>query len=164
MPDQTPNKSCGSCLLEKNWGKGQCKYVREWQSVQGPGFVVPKSCDSETPWYHGHSLTKKDKTAKPEQGRNEKCLGVRRAPLSYGNSWEGKNDCMALPDSSSDSDKLVSPPEADTWKAWAGNNGTASTTSLCSSQLSPRPALLWILHLGCHCKLSAEKGNGRSRL
>lgn len=60
-----------------------------------------------------HSLTKKDETAKPEQGSNEKCLGVRRAPLSYGNSWEEKNDCVDLTDSSSDSDKWVSPPEAD---------------------------------------------------
>lgn len=85
------------------------------------------------------SLTKRNKTAKPEQGRNETFLGVRRASLSYGNSWEEENDCMDLTGSSSDSDKWVSPREADAWKAWAGNNGTASITPLCSSQVSPLP-------------------------
>ncbi|NXM25697.1 SLF2 protein, partial [Oxyruncus cristatus] len=78
-------------------------------------------------------LAKKDKTVKSEQERNESSLSVGRAPLSYGNSWEGKNDCMDLADTSSDSDKCVSPPEADTRKACTRNTGTVSTTSLCQS-------------------------------
>ncbi|XP_032550896.1 SMC5-SMC6 complex localization factor protein 2 isoform X1 [Chiroxiphia lanceolata] len=78
-------------------------------------------------------LAKEDKTVKPEQERNESFLGVGRAPLSYGNSWEEKNDCVDLADTSSDSDKCVSPPEADARKACARNTGTVSTTSLCQS-------------------------------
>ncbi|KAJ7396630.1 SMC5-SMC6 complex localization factor 2 [Pitangus sulphuratus] len=78
-------------------------------------------------------LAKKDKTVKSEQERNGSFLGVGRAPLSYGNSWEEKNDCMDLADTSSDSDRCVSPPEADTRKACTRNTGTVSTTSLCQS-------------------------------
>ncbi|NXK31511.1 SLF2 protein, partial [Piprites chloris] len=78
-------------------------------------------------------LAKKDETVKSEQERNGSFLGVGRAPLSYGNSWEEKNDCVGLADVSSDSDKCVSPPEADTQKACTRNTGTVSTTSLCQS-------------------------------
>ncbi|NWS95038.1 SLF2 protein, partial [Mionectes macconnelli] len=78
-------------------------------------------------------LAQKDKTAKSEQERNGNFLGVGRAPLSYGNSWEEKNGCMDLADSSSDSDKCVSPPEADTRKACTRNTGTVNTTALCQS-------------------------------
>uniref|UniRef100_A0A663MFV4 SLF2 protein n=1 Tax=Athene cunicularia TaxID=194338 RepID=A0A663MFV4_ATHCN len=65
------------------------------------------------------------------KGRNEKCLGVTRAPLSCGNSWEQKTDCMDLEDASLASDKWVSLSEADTRKACARNNGTANNTSPC---------------------------------
>ncbi|NWR33081.1 SLF2 protein, partial [Tachuris rubrigastra] len=78
-------------------------------------------------------LAKKDKTIKSEQERNGSFLDVGRAPLSYGNSWEEKNDCMDLADTSSDSDKCVSPPEADTRKACTRNTGTVNTTPLCQS-------------------------------
>ncbi|NWU74645.1 SLF2 protein, partial [Onychorhynchus coronatus] len=78
-------------------------------------------------------LAKNDKTVKSEQERNESFLGVGRALLSYGNSWEEKNDCMDLADTSSASDKCVPPPEADTRKACARNTVTVSTTSLCQS-------------------------------
>ncbi|NXG17399.1 SLF2 protein, partial [Grallaria varia] len=78
-------------------------------------------------------LAKKDKTVKSEQERNENCLGVRKAPLSYGNSWEEKNDCRDLRDTISDSDQWVSPPEADTRIACTRNSGTVSTTSECQS-------------------------------
>ncbi|NXG11918.1 SLF2 protein, partial [Sakesphorus luctuosus] len=81
-------------------------------------------------------LARKDKTVKSEQERNENCLGVRRAPMSYGNSWEDKSDCIDLTDSSSDSDRWVSQPEADTPKACTRNCGTVST-SLCQSSGFP---------------------------
>ncbi|NWU08424.1 SLF2 protein, partial [Cephalopterus ornatus] len=78
-------------------------------------------------------LAEKDKTVKLEQERNESFLSVGRAPLSYGNSWEEKNDCTDLSDASSDSDECASPPEADTRKACTRNTGTVSTTNQCQS-------------------------------
>ncbi|NWR86106.1 SLF2 protein, partial [Furnarius figulus] len=78
-------------------------------------------------------LAKKDKTVKSEQERNEDCQDIRRASLSYGNSWEEKSDCIDRTDTRSDSDKWVSPPETDTQKSCAGNTGTVSTISLCQS-------------------------------
>ncbi|XP_030341882.1 SMC5-SMC6 complex localization factor protein 2 isoform X2 [Strigops habroptila] len=83
-------------------------------------------------------LAKKDKTVKSDQGRNEKCLGVIRAPLSCGSSWEQKTDCMDLEDTSSDSDKRVSSPEANTRKACDRNNGAVNNTALCQAPGLPR--------------------------
>lgn len=164
MPHQTPNKSCGRYLWEKNWGEGQCKHVRGWSSEQGPGFIGPNSYGSETPCYCSVShafLDQNKKTAWPEQGRNEKCLGVRRATLSYGNSWEERNDCIDLRlqlrvwqmGFASRSWYLKS---LEIMALWAPH--------LCAQARFPHcPAVLLILHLGCLWKLSAEKGNGRSR-
>lgn len=53
--------------------------------------------------------------------------------MSYGNSWEEKNDCMDL----TDSDRWVSLPEADVRKAGDRNDGTMRATSLSSSHISP---------------------------
>ncbi|XP_065528194.1 SMC5-SMC6 complex localization factor protein 2 [Lathamus discolor] len=86
---------------------------------------------------NSHFLVKKDKTVKSDQGRNEKCLGVTRAPLSCGNCWEQKTDCMDLEDTSSDSDKRVSSPEADT-QACDRNNGTVNSTALRQAPGLPR--------------------------
>ncbi|NXF00652.1 SLF2 protein, partial [Smithornis capensis] len=80
-----------------------------------------------------HLLAKKDGTVMSEQERNEKYLSVRRAPLSNGSSWEERNDCIDLADTSSDSDELVSQPQAGTRKACARTGGTVSTTPLCQS-------------------------------
>ncbi|XP_061314871.1 SMC5-SMC6 complex localization factor protein 2 isoform X5 [Pezoporus flaviventris] len=84
-----------------------------------------------------HFVVKRDKTVKSDQGRNEKCLGVTRAPLSCGNCWEQKTDCMDLEDTSSDSDKRVSSPEADT-QACDRNNGTVNSTALRQTSGLPR--------------------------
>lgn len=167
MSDQTPNKSCGRCLLEKNWGKGQCKHFREWQSMQGPGFVInPKVVIQKllvTAGSQRHSLTKKDETAKPEHGSNEKCLGVGRAPLSYGNSCEEKNDCVDL------RLQLRLWQMGFTTRSWYLKSLDFSRMALwaphlCAQARFPHcPALLLILDLGCHWKLSAEKRNGRCR-
>ncbi|NWI94003.1 SLF2 protein, partial [Pitta sordida] len=80
-----------------------------------------------------HFLAKKDKSVQSEQ---EKCLGVRRAPLSNGNSCEEKNDYIGLADTISGSEWVLS-PEADTEKDCTRNNGTMSITSLCQSPGSP---------------------------
>ncbi|NXP19846.1 SLF2 protein, partial [Scytalopus superciliaris] len=100
-----------------------------------PKVMIQKLLVTAEP--QSYILAKKDKTVNSEQERNENCLGVRRAPLSYGNSWEEKNDCTDLRDIRSDSDKWVSPPEADTQKACTRNSGTVSTTSLCQSPGTP---------------------------
>ncbi|XP_062457780.1 SMC5-SMC6 complex localization factor protein 2 isoform X1 [Pezoporus occidentalis] len=84
-----------------------------------------------------HFVVKRDKTVKSDQGRNEKCLGVTRAPLSCGNCWEQKTDCMDLEDTNSDSDKRVSSPEADT-QACDRNNGTVNSTALRQTSGLPR--------------------------
>ncbi|NXJ71851.1 SLF2 protein, partial [Rostratula benghalensis] len=81
---------------------------------------------------HSSFLAKKVKTLESEQGRNEKCLSVTRAPFSRGNSWAQETDCMDLEDTSSDSDKWVS-PQADSPEASARNNGTVNSTSLCQN-------------------------------
>ncbi|KAM4668091.1 SMC5-SMC6 complex localization factor protein 2 isoform 15-T15 [Amazona ochrocephala] len=86
---------------------------------------------------NSHFLAKKDKTVKSDQGRNEKCLGVTRAPLSCGNCWEQKTDCMDLEGTSSDSDKWGSSPEADT-QACDRNNGTVNNTALRQAPGLPR--------------------------
>ncbi|NWH62967.1 SLF2 protein, partial [Geococcyx californianus] len=101
---------------------------------------------------HSCFLARKDKSVVSEQGRNEKCLSVTRSPLSCGNNWEQKAECMDLQDASSDSDKWISSSEADTRKARARNNSTANNISL-----SQNPGLP--MKLPCadsDCRLSPE--------
>ncbi|NWW53359.1 SLF2 protein, partial [Pedionomus torquatus] len=137
MPDQTPNtsplvdafrrgikeKKDSANILEN--GRA-CKALSSFypQVVIQEILIPTGSCSS--------FLAKKDKTLKSEQRRNEKCLSVTRAPFSCGNSREQETDCMDLEDTSSDSDKWVS-PEADALKACARNNGTMNSTSLCQT-------------------------------
>ncbi|NXR01780.1 SLF2 protein, partial [Sagittarius serpentarius] len=138
MPDQTPHKSPVVDAFRRGIKEKKdsvnilengtaCKAVGSWypKVVIQKFLVTTGSCS--------FFLAKKDKTVKSEQGRNEKCLGVTRAPLSCGNSWEQETDCMDLEDASSDSDKRVSSSEADTQKACARNNGTANNSSLCQN-------------------------------
>ncbi|XP_035185388.1 SMC5-SMC6 complex localization factor protein 2 isoform X2 [Oxyura jamaicensis] len=135
MPDQTPNTSPvldafrrgikekrGNVDMLENNG------VRKSLDSIYPRVVVQKLLvNSGSPKC---LLAKNDKSIKTDQGRNEKYLGVTRTPLSCGNSWEQKTDCMDLAETSSDTDKWVSLPEADTQKACARNNGN---TSLCQN-------------------------------
>ncbi|XP_014815356.1 PREDICTED: SMC5-SMC6 complex localization factor protein 2 isoform X2 [Calidris pugnax] len=137
MPDQTPNTSplvdafCRGIKEKKDSVKiletsRACKALSSlYPKVAIRKILIPAGSRSSL-------LAKKDKALKSEQERNEKCLSVTRAPFSCGNSWEQETDCMALEDTSSDSDKWVS-PEADTRKACARNNGTVNSTSLCQN-------------------------------
>ncbi|XP_075011011.1 SMC5-SMC6 complex localization factor protein 2 isoform X2 [Calonectris borealis] len=138
MPDQTPNTSpvldaFRRGIKEKKDSVNTLENGRACKALDSlyPKVVIQKLLI--TAGSRSCFLAKKDKTVKSEQGRNEKCLGVTRAPLSCGNSWEQKIDCMDLEDTSSDSDKWVSSSEADTRKGCARNNGTANNTSLCQN-------------------------------
>lgn len=139
MPDQTPNTSPVIDAFQRGL-KGKKDSVNILEN--GRAYKSPRSSypDPEAviekilinAGSHSCILAKKDKTAKSEQGRNEKCLGVTRAPLSRGNSWEQKTDYVDLEDSSSDSDNWVSSSEeADTQKSWARSNGAVNNVSLC---------------------------------
>lgn len=138
MPDQTPNTSPVIDAFQRGLkGKKDSVNILEngraykapRSSYPAPEVVIEKILINAGS--HSCILAKKDKTAKLEQGRNEKCLGVTRAPLSCGNSWEQKTDYMDLEDSSSDSDNWVlSSEEGDAPKAWARTNG-AVNMSLC---------------------------------
>ncbi|NXT87874.1 SLF2 protein, partial [Anhinga rufa] len=138
MPDQTPSTSpvldaFRRGIKEK---KDSVNVLENGRACKALDSLYPKVVLQKlfiTAGSRSCFLAKKDKTVKSEQGRNEKCLGVTRAPLSCGNSWEQKTDCMDLEGTSSDSDKWVSSSEADTQKACARNNGTANTTSLCQN-------------------------------
>ncbi|GAB0192097.1 SMC5-SMC6 complex localization factor protein 2 [Grus japonensis] len=136
MPDQTPNTSpvidaFRRGIKEK---KDSVNFLENGRACKALGSLYPKVVISKllvTAGSRSCFLAKEDKTVKSEQGRNEKCLGVTRAPLSCGNSWEQETDCMDLEDASSDSDKRISSSEADTLKACDRNNGTANNASLC---------------------------------
>uniref|UniRef100_A0A8C3JM45 SLF2 protein n=1 Tax=Calidris pygmaea TaxID=425635 RepID=A0A8C3JM45_9CHAR len=137
MPDQTPNTSplvdafCRG-IKEK---KDTVKILENSRACKALSSLYPKAAIRKILIPAGSRsslLAKKDKALKSEQERNEKCLSVTRAPFSCGNSWEQEADCMDLEDTSSDSDKWVS-PEADTRKACARNNGTVNSTSLCQN-------------------------------
>ncbi|NXE18848.1 SLF2 protein, partial [Ardeotis kori] len=138
MPDQTPNTSpvldaFRRGIKEK---KDSVNILENGRVCKALDSLYPKVVIQKlfiTTGSRSCFLAKKDKTVKSEQGRNEKCLGVTRAPLSCGNSWEQKTDCMDLEDTSSDSDKWVSSSEADSQKACARNNGTANNISLCQT-------------------------------
>ncbi|NXL28752.1 SLF2 protein, partial [Glaucidium brasilianum] len=135
MPDQTPSTSLLVDAFQRRIKekKDSVNILENGRPCKALGPLYPKVVIEKlfiTAGSHSSFLTKKDKTGESEHGRN-KCLGVTRAPLSCGNSWEQKTDCMDLEDASLDSDKWVSLSEADTRKACARNNGTANNTSLC---------------------------------
>lgn len=167
MPDQTPNKSCGRCLLEKNWGKGQCKHFREWQSVQGPGFVIPKSCDTETPRYRRVSKAFLDQKGWNCQARTRKqweVSGCKESTIVLW-KWLGREKWLC----GSHRLQLRLWQMGFTTRSWYLKSLGFSIMALwaphlCAQARFPHcPALLLILDLGCHWKLSAEKGNGRCR-
>ncbi|XP_074731270.1 SMC5-SMC6 complex localization factor protein 2 isoform X2 [Strix uralensis] len=159
MPDRTPSTSLlvdafRRRIKEK---KDSVNTLENGRPCKALGSLYPKVVIEKlfiSAGSHSSFLTKKDKTGKSEQGRNEKCLGVTRAPLSCGNSWEQKTDCMDLEDTSLDSDKWVSLSEADTRKACARNNGTANNTSLC--QNPGLPMKLSCTSAESKCRLSLE--------
>ncbi|NXU47502.1 SLF2 protein, partial [Turnix velox] len=80
---------------------------------------------------HSSLLARKDKTPKSEQGRNEKCPSITRAPSSCGNSWEQETE-INLEDNSSGCGKWLS-PEVDTQTAHVRNSGTVSNTPVCQA-------------------------------
>ncbi|NXP45645.1 SLF2 protein, partial [Heliornis fulica] len=137
MPDQIASKSLVVDAFRRRIKekKDGLNFLENGKVCRALGSLYPKvvikkliitgSCSS--------FLAKKDKILKTQQGRNEKCLGVTRAPLSCGNSREQITDCMDPEDTSSDSDKRISPAEADTVKACSRNNSTAKGTSLCQN-------------------------------
>ncbi|NWI11406.1 SLF2 protein, partial [Crypturellus soui] len=138
MPVQTPNTSPGLDAFRRGV-KGKRDKVaslensrtcRTFTSVY-PKVVIQKLF--VTAESSGCLLAQKDKMVKQEQGRNEKCPGVMRTPLSCGNSWEQKTDCMDLEENSSDSDRWVSSLEVDAINTHSRNNGHVSNTSLCQN-------------------------------
>ncbi|NWS56524.1 SLF2 protein, partial [Chunga burmeisteri] len=138
MPDQTPNTSPVVDAFQRGIKKKKdsVNILENGRACKALDSLYPKVVIQKllvTAGSHSCFLAKKDKTVKSEQGRNEKCLGVTRAPLSCGNSWEQKTDSMDLEDTSSDSEKWVSLSETDTQKARARNNGTGNNTSLCQN-------------------------------
>ncbi|NWR67519.1 SLF2 protein, partial [Bucorvus abyssinicus] len=142
IPDQTPNTShvVGAFQRRIKEEKSSVNTLESGRVCKALGSLNPKVVIQKlhiTVESCSYFLAKKDKTVKSEQGRNDKCLGVTRAPLSCGNSWEQKTECMDVEDTSSDPDKWVSSLEADTQKACARNNGTVNNTSLCQNSDLP---------------------------
>ncbi|NXK09558.1 SLF2 protein, partial [Herpetotheres cachinnans] len=136
MPDQTPNTSpVVDAFRRGKEEKDSVNILENGRACKALDSIYPKVVIQKLVSAGSHNcfLAKKDKTVKSEEGRNDKCLGVTRVPLSCGNSWEQKTDCMDLEDSSSDSDKWVSSSQADTLKACARNNGTVNNTSPCQN-------------------------------
>nr|XP_009663870.1 PREDICTED: protein FAM178A [Struthio camelus australis] len=138
MPVQTPNISPGLDAFRRGvkGKKDSVNLLENSRACRALSSVYPQVVIQKLLVTAGSPsclLAKKDKTVKQEQGRNEKCPGVTRTPLSCGNSWEQKTDCMDLEEASSDSDKWVSSSEADTRKTCARNNGNVSNTSLCQN-------------------------------
>lgn len=136
MPDQTPNTSPVIDAFRRGIKKKKdnVNILENGRACKALGSLYPKVVIQKlliTAGSRSCFLAKKNKISKSEQERNEKCLDVTKAPLSCGNSWEQKTDCMDLEDTSSDSDKWVSSSEADTQKACARNNGTVNNASLC---------------------------------
>ncbi|XP_075279726.1 SMC5-SMC6 complex localization factor protein 2 isoform X1 [Opisthocomus hoazin] len=142
MPDHTPNTSPVVDAFRRGIKEkmDSVNILENGRACKSLGSVYPKVVIQKlflTSGSRSCFVAKKDKTVKSEQGRNEKCLGVTRAPLSWGNTWEQKTDCIDLEDTSSDSDKWVSSSEADTQKACPRNNVTANNTSLCQNSGLP---------------------------
>ncbi|XP_040461575.1 SMC5-SMC6 complex localization factor protein 2 isoform X4 [Falco naumanni] len=156
MPDQTPNTgSVIDAFRRVKEEKDSVNILENDRACKALDSLYPKVVIQRlliTAGSHNCFLAKKDKTIKSEEGRNKKCLGVTRVPLSCGNSWEQKTDCMDLEDSSSDSDKWVS--EADTLKACARNNGTVNNVSPC--QNPGLPTQLSCTPTDSECRLSLE--------
>ncbi|NXK54631.1 SLF2 protein, partial [Chauna torquata] len=142
MPDQTPNTSpvldaFRRGIKEK---KGNVNILENNGVCKTLGSVHPRVVIRKLLINTGSSrcfLAKNDKAVKPEQGRSEKYLGVTKKPLSCGNSWEQKTDCIDLDETSSDSDKWVTSSEADTQQACPRNNGNTSNASLCQNSGLP---------------------------
>ncbi|NWW87555.1 SLF2 protein, partial [Rhynochetos jubatus] len=141
MPDPTPNTSPVIEAFRRGIKKKDSVNVSEnGKGCKALGSLCPKVVIQKlliTAGSHSCFLAKKDKTVKSEQGKNEKCLAVTRAPLSRESSWEQKTDCMDVEDTSSDPDKWVSLSEAGTQKACIRNNGTGNNTSLCQNPGTP---------------------------
>ncbi|NWS73320.1 SLF2 protein, partial [Crotophaga sulcirostris] len=137
MPDQTPNTSPILDAFQRGikGEKDNVKLLENGRTCKALDPSYPKVVIRRLFATTSRScfLAKMDTAVVSEQGRNEKCLGVTRAPLSCGNSWEQKADCMDIQDASSESDKWVSSSEADTRKACARNNGTVNNISLCQN-------------------------------
>ncbi|XP_025925470.1 SMC5-SMC6 complex localization factor protein 2 isoform X1 [Apteryx rowi] len=138
MPVQTPNTSPGLDAFRRGvkGKKDNVNPLENSRACRALSSVYPKVVIQKLLVTAGSPsclLAKKDKIVKQEQGRNEKCPGVTRTPLSCGNSWEQKADCMDPEETSSDSDKWVSSLEADTRKTCARNNGNVSNASLCQN-------------------------------
>ncbi|NXE57240.1 SLF2 protein, partial [Casuarius casuarius] len=138
MPVQTPNTSPGLDAFRRGvkGKKDNGNLLENSRACRALSSGYPKVVIQKLLITAGSPsclLAKKDKIVRQEQGRNEKCPGVTRTPLSCGNSWEQKTDCVDLEETSSDSDKWVSPLEADSRKTCARNNGNVSNTSLCQN-------------------------------
>ncbi|NXG36625.1 SLF2 protein, partial [Dromaius novaehollandiae] len=138
MPVQTPNTSPGLDAFRRGvkGKKDNGNLLENSRACRALSSGYPKVVIQKLLITAGSPsclLAKKDKIVRQEQGRNEKCPGVTRTPLSCGNSWEQKTDCVDLEETSSDSDKWVSPLEADSRKTSARNNGNVSSTSLCQN-------------------------------
>ncbi|XP_010179874.1 PREDICTED: protein FAM178A-like [Mesitornis unicolor] len=158
MPDQTLNTSP---VVDAFWRgikkEGRVNILEKGRACEARGLLNPKVVIQKlftTAGSRSCFLAEKDNTVQSEQGRNEKCLGVTRAPLPRGNSWEQKTVSMDLDDTSSGSDKWISLPEADTRKACARNNGTVNNTSLC--QNPGLPTKLPCTPAGAEFRLSLE--------
>uniref|UniRef100_A0A8V5FTM4 Coiled-coil SMC6 And NSE5 INteracting (CANIN) domain-containing protein n=1 Tax=Melopsittacus undulatus TaxID=13146 RepID=A0A8V5FTM4_MELUD len=143
MPDRTRNTSpvLDAFRRRVKEKKDSANVSEDGRACKALGSLYPKVVIKKLPVNPGSQnscfLVKKDKTVKLDQGRNEKCLGVTRAPLSCGNCWEQKTDCMDLEDTDSDSDKRVSSSEADT-QACDRNSGTVNNTALRQAPGLPR--------------------------
>ncbi|XP_010079255.1 PREDICTED: protein FAM178A-like, partial [Pterocles gutturalis] len=137
MPDQTPSTNPVVDTFRRGIKRKKdiVNILENGRACKVLGSLYPKAVIQKFIATGSRScfLAKKDKTIKSKQGRNERCLGVTRAPLSCGSSWEQKTDCMDLKDTSSDSDKWVSSSEAGARNACARNNGTVNNTSLCQN-------------------------------
>ncbi|NWU95832.1 SLF2 protein, partial [Upupa epops] len=142
MPDQTPKSSPVVDAFRRGI-KGQKDRVNIVEN--GRACKAQRSLSPEveiqkvliTTGAQSSFLAARDKAIKSEKGRNEKCLGITRAPLSCGNSWEQKTDFPDVEDVSSDPDVWVSSLEADNGKAWARSSGTVNSTPLCQNSGLP---------------------------
>ncbi|NWX24488.1 SLF2 protein, partial [Aegotheles bennettii] len=134
MPDQTLNTGPVIDVFRRGikGKKDNVHVLANGRACKALGSLYPKVVIQKlilTAGSHSCFLAKKDKAVKSEQGRNKECLGVTRAPLSCGNSWEQKTDCMDLEDTSSDSDKWVSSSEADTQTTSSRSSSTGNNSS-----------------------------------
>eukprot|EP00075_Anas_platyrhynchos_P009282 XP_021135141.2 SMC5-SMC6 complex localization factor protein 2 isoform X2 [Anas platyrhynchos] len=165
MPDQTPNTSpvldaFRRGIKEK---RGNMDMLENNGACKSLGSVYPRVVVRKLLVNSGSPkclLTKNDKAIKTDQGKNEKYLGVTRTPLSCGNCWEQETDFMDLEETSSDSNKWISLPQADAQKACAQNNDNTllcqnlglPTNLPCTSPDSTLRLALGTLHRERKCK------------